>query len=441
MADYFVSSGGSNTAPYDTWAKAATALQTALTAATAAGDRIALDAAGVPAGDAEVAGNTTWTFGGNVALIVSTNSGTSTITPTTMGETAWVGNSTTNKNITLAGAFRVKIYGLTIRGLAYNCTINSSDGGHFSLESCKLWGSATGATPAFFFGNAANSYTKTKSCEIKSARTTSAAFTATHGGYVEHFGLTVTYAASVSAAWIQPSTAQVVRFYGCDLSSIGSGTTLVGDNITNATEYWFIQCKLPTSAVILATQTITNKASAKAYVLDSDSGDVHVRLGYHDAFGSCVTDTGIYFTAGAAAQSWKIVTTANCSYYTPFVSPFIVLPNSDVATSIQPYCEIARDGSATAYQDDEVWIEVSRKGTANVPLSTFTNDSMALAGTAADQAAGAGTGSWTGLSGTAWSGKIQAPAAFTPSEVGALTARFVVGEPSITVYCDPQIRT
>jgi hypothetical protein len=48
MADYFVASGGTNTAPYDTWEKAATSLQTALTAATTNGDRVIIQYNGVP---------------------------------------------------------------------------------------------------------------------------------------------------------------------------------------------------------------------------------------------------------------------------------------------------------------------------------------------------------------------------------------------------------
>ena len=65
---------------------------------------------------------------------------------------------------------------------------------------------------------------------------------------------------------------------------------------------------------------------------------------------------------------------------------------------------------------------------------------MAILGTPANLDAGAGLGSWTGEGGTAWSGKADA-GSITPAESGAIRGRWVVGEPSITVYVDPQIRT
>jgi hypothetical protein len=190
---------------------------------------------------------------------------------------------------------------------------------------------------------------------------------------------------------------------------------------------------------MLATQTHLNRSSAECYVFDCASGDTHGLFGYANTMGSVVSDTGIFFTSGAAAQSWKIVTTANCSFYTPFETPWFGYYNT-VTTSITPYVEILRDGSTTAYQDDEVWLDVMAKTTSGSTQSSLTTDRMTLLGTPANHAAGAGLGSWTGESGTAWSGKLVM-ASLTPAEAGHIQARIVVGEPSVTVYVDPQIRT
>ena len=51
MATYFISNGGSNTSPYDTWAKAATTIQTALTAASTDGDIVVLQYNNIPTTD------------------------------------------------------------------------------------------------------------------------------------------------------------------------------------------------------------------------------------------------------------------------------------------------------------------------------------------------------------------------------------------------------
>ena len=191
---------------------------------------------------------------------------------------------------------------------------------------------------------------------------------------------------------------------------------------------------------MLATQTNLNRSSAEVYVFDCASGDTHGLFGYANAMGSVVSDTGIYFTAGAAAQSWKIVTTANCSFYTPFETPWFGYYNTGTS-AITPYVEILRDGSATAYQDDEVWMDIAAKVTTTSTLATLYSDRMMLLGTAANQDAGAGLGSWTGEGGTAWSGKLALGSSITPAENGHIQARIVVGEPASTVYADPQGRT
>jgi len=191
---------------------------------------------------------------------------------------------------------------------------------------------------------------------------------------------------------------------------------------------------------MLATQTHLNFSSAEVFVLDCSSGDTHGLFGYQNALGSVVSDTSIFFTAGAAAQSWKIQTTANCSYYTPFTTPWISYYNTTL-TAITPYAEFLRDLSATAYKDDEVWCEVLAKVTNASTQGTPYSDRMTLLGTPANQAAGAGLGSWTGEDSlVAWSGKLGLNATITPAEVGPISMRFVVGKPSSTVYADPQIR-
>ena len=115
-------------------------------------------------------------------------------------------------------------------------------------------------------------------------------------------------------------------------------------------------------------------------------------------------------------------------------------PQSIGTSAIQPYLEILRDGSTTAYTDAEVWADFSVQNNTGFTLSSIVNDRAAplAAGTAQDN--GVGLSGWTGESGTAWSGKLVSPSV-TPAEVGDLRARVCVGAPSLTVYVDPRIRT
>jgi hypothetical protein len=446
MADYFYAAGGSNTAPYDTWAKAATSFATALAAASSPGDRVIVQYDGIAAGDQEVAVDTTWTVAANnVAIICSTNSGTATITPTPMGTGAWFGGSGSNRAVILAAPDRrVYTYGLTLRvsgGTSDSMNLGQGDGSHWVHENIYAWqGNSNAASniiigatdqqiycklinPTFRFGNAGQRF-------IASAKT-------------EIFGGSISSAGTVPTTFVTNGTVDpggaTVFFEGADLSYLGSNS-IVGDATTIAGIVWLSRCKLGSGFSLLATQTNLNRSSAEVYAFDCSSGDTHGLFGYANVMGSIVSDTGIYFTSGDAAQSWKIVTTANCSYYTPFETPWIDVYNSTLS-AMTPYFEILRDGSATAYQDDEVWAEFYAKVTSGFTISSRFADAMALAGVPANQAAGAGLGSWTGESGTAWSGKCDSGSAFTPAEVGDISGRIVVGEPSITVYLDPQIRT
>lgn len=437
MANIFVSSTGSNTSPYETWAKATTDFATAL-AATTTGGNIVVDVTNPPA---DIGATTTWTFVADCNVIASTNSGTSTITPTPMGTSAWLGNGSTSYGITLAGAFQVYIYGITFRiagASSVSLSINNTNGGHFELENCYLWQGTTHASAAVFLGSGSSNvrtYTKLKNSTIR--------FGAAQGiglaGKVEIEGGGISSAGSQASTLFRSGNSQNSDYliFGFDASYCV--VALVASMTTCASTYKFIQCKIPASVAILATQAAGDKSGGSAWVLDCSNGDTHGLFGYYDAFGSVVSDSSIYFTTGNAAQSWKIITTANCTFTTPFVTPWIQLYNTGTS-AITPYFEILRDGSSTAYQNDEVWGEFSAKITSGSTLASLSSDRMAIAGSPANQDAGAGLGSWTGEGGTAWSGKIDSGSSLTPAEVGHLRGRVVVGEPGITVYIDPQVR-
>jgi hypothetical protein len=239
------------------------------------------------------------------------------------------------------------------------------------------------------------------------------------------------------------NTSGQIMCEGVDFSALT--TTLVGSHGSVSRTCYFANCKFGSGMTVLATQTPTNKGSARVFVFDCSSGDEHYKLEYHDAFGSLTTDVAVYANDGAQYDgtnrcSWKIVTTANCSYYTPFVSPWIDVYNDDIATAITPYLEALRDNSTTALNDDEVWGEWAYKGTASSTKTTMVNDRKALEAAAANQDAGVGTSGWTGGTSSDWSGKLEAPASFTPAEKGHIRARMCVGLPSATVYVDPQVR-
>lgn len=448
MADYFVAEGGSNTAPYDTWAKAATSLQTALTAATGDNDRVIIQYDGVPTpDDAEVGADTTYTFGGNIALIASTNSGTSTVTPTAMGAANWIGNSTTNRSITLAGAFRVHVYGVTFRTAGTtsdSILLGSTNDSHYEFDSCYFWSGNTGTAARIRLGTGTstnNIYTRAVNCTFRVGGTNQPIRLGSGRIVLENCTLSSAGSAPTTLFELDYPGPETV-FIGCDFSHAGTAN-LAASATDGAKTVVFQNCKLGSGYVALAAQSPANKGSGVVWIFDCAAGDEHYHLQYHDAFGSLTTDTAIYANDGAQYDgtnycSWKIVTTANCSFYTPFVSPWFDVYHSGTS-AVTPSIEILRDGSATAYQNDEVWGEWAYKGTTGSTQTTLVNDRKALTAAAANQDAGVGTSGWTGENATAWSGKL-AGASITPAEIGHIRGRVLVGEPSITVYVDPQTR-
>ena len=105
-----------------------------------------------------------------------------------------------------------------------------------------------------------------------------------------------------------------------------------------------------------------------------------------------------------------------------------------VTTAITPYVEVLRDGSATAFQNDDFAADVIYPG-------GLATDAMAVLGAPSNQDTSSKTESdWTGDSGTAWCGKLDSGAAITPTSVGAMRLRVRAMVPSETLYVDPQIR-
>lgn len=449
MATYFVAAGGSNTAPYDTWAKAATSLQTALTAASTAGDRIIIQYNGVPSTDAEVAVDTTYTAAADVTIISASNDGGSAFTPTAMGEGNWIGHSSLNRGITIAGGFVISLVGVTIRvagGSPENLAVGGADNQVLVFKNGRIDIVNTSATLSFRIGLSGTTGVNSSSVfENSIFRFGNAAQGIEIGGSADFVDITLDAAGSAPAVLFKAAGTEnggLVRLHGCNLSTITGD--LVGNMTGGSRSFRFYACKLGAGVVPLGTQTVTNQSTVEVELLDCSSGDEHYHHAYYNALGSMVVDTGIYANDGAKYDgtngcSWKIITSSLVSRANPFVTPWMSKHHAGTSAII-PRIEILRNGSATAYTDDEVWGQWSVKATAGASLASLYSDRVAVGGTGTAQPTGVGLAGWTGEGGTAWSGKLEPLSAITPAEIGDIAARICVGEPSMTVYADPTIR-
>lgn len=444
MATYYCWSGGSNTAPYDTWAKARNTFALAISSANADGDVILV------ADDhtEELSAATTYTFLNNVAVIcVNRASGN----VSEMGSSAWIGNSTANRLITLAGAFKVFMYGLTFRtagSTAAAVTIANTDNSHFELDKVYFFTGNTSVNSHLQLGPSttnANAYVKLKDCTVRFGNTAQSIAVRANiditGLYIDSGG------SEPSSVLINNSSSpggSQAFVSGSDISHAGAGS-IVGASTSIGIRVYITDSKLGASFTALASQTPSNKGAATVQLNNCSAGDEHYHFGYYDAFGEITCVESPYCNDGAKYDgtnpvSWRIITSSNASFYTPFVTPWIEKYHAG-SSAITPFVEILNNASTAALQDNQVWAEFGYQGTSGSTQASFVSDSMALLGTPANQDAGVGLAGWTGESGTAWSGKLVSPSAITPAEIGTLKARICVGAASTTVFVDPTIRT
>jgi hypothetical protein len=381
---YYVDSNAAGDNTGADWTNAFTAFESARAAASTAGDFIY-----VAHNHSESLGaDATYTFLADVRVICR-NSGTDAL-----ATGAVIGAQAANYAIALNGAFDVYVYGITFRtgtnvSSSRNITIGNTDGSHFEMESCRFETLQSNSSISQIIlahsGSTANSYCKLVSCVIDQRH---ALHTIAIAGYVE--------------------------MYQCSQGASNAAATVLFKALANGNG-----SKL---------QLRQRRHALRA-------------LFHGDPFGDTKVSDTIYADDGAQYDgtnrcSWVITTRENnCSYFTPYVSPWIDRYHSGTS-AISLSLECLRDGNTTVYDNDEVWGEFSFQGNTGSTQADFANDRMALLGTPAAQTAS--TIAWTG--GTT-PGKFKLESgSITPAEIGHLRARVVVGEPNITVYVDPKIR-
>lgn len=236
---------------------------------------------------------------------------------------------------------------------------------------------------------------------------------------------------------IDPGVGPDIEIVDSDMTGVTVTNLVSAPASSGMANVRFIQCKLPSGYVALTTTAVVQ--GTEVSILDCASGDTHGLIEYHNALGNIVTESTIKFTGGAASQSWKITTTAYASFTSPFCTPWVNWYNTGTS-AITPRIEVVRTGSATALNNDDLWIEVDAKVTSGSTQATRTTDRRGLLAANAAQDTGAGT--WDGSPGTPWYGKLEV-ASLTPAENGHIRGRVCVGLASVagTVYADPQIRT
>lgn len=387
----------------------------------------------------------TWTLPTTPGLRIICADSTASAPPTGTATTA-VESVGASSNSFIVNGFAY-IYGIKLNGGTNNsaqCVVslaNAATPHGIYAEACQFVLNTTNTSGAINIGSAASA--TADDVEVRLAGCTVSCNSSSHTvrlqtGRIRAQGLTLAGTAPTTLFTSVASTYADARVECSDLSGV-TWTNLYSVSGGTSGRLHVDRCKLP-SGFVATTGAFPSAGGVELLITDSRSGDTHGTFQHHNALGSTITESGIYLTSGPSAYSWKIVTTSAANYATPYVAPILSVYHSGTS-AITPYVEILRDGSTTAYQTDEVWTEVCAKVTASSTRATMATGRMALLGSAANITTGAGLGSWTGEGGTAWSGKLDGAGSVTPAEAGMLSMYVVVGEPGITVYVDPVIRT
>lgn len=439
MANLYVKASGSNTAPYDTWAKAATTLKTA-TDAAAASDTIYMD----NAMNDVITVDTTYTLAAGVTLI--STSDTTNAPPTTYATGAKVSSTTVGVDINFQNTSggKIAVYGLELAAATGTSVANvrisaTTDGSSSRYVDCtfKLAGTAASSRIDMLNTSLQRTHLELIGCTLLFGSTSQSINLNQPAKFIN---CTIAPTGSVPTTLFGLQNVCVSQFEGCDLSTCSG--TLFGTAIDKA---WatLTNCSLHASATIFSSGN-TDETYLEAYLYNCNAGDTHYAFAHYNGLGSTTISTSIYANDGAQYDgtnrlSWVVAGSANASYHYPYISPWIDVYHSATA-AITPYLEVVRSGSSTAYTDAEIWSEWSYQGNSGSSKAAFVNDRQALLGSAANQTSSSKTGSdWTGENATSWFGKLSPTATITPQEIGYIRARVAVAG-NHTVYVDPQIR-
>ncbi len=433
MAIRHINDDGSNTSPYETWAKAATTTATAVTG-SAAGDefRIGADHA------ENTAGNVTYTFPGtqsNPNKFVSM-----TVDTTTYNKADNIQVDTgANNNMNINGS--VQFYGVSFK-IGDDSSWISSSNNFLYWEDCLLefargdsvltMGATAGRTSVVFKNT---DITFSVSGSVRGFAITASSFRWDGGR------LLVTGPSFPTALFNGGTRMAVINVSGVDMAQLESAIVDISD-----TKPYIIQlhhCLLH-SSVSLTTGTIIERSSRVLMSgCDDTTGNNLFRLEYEDFWGSTFDDAATFRTTGGAkdpdgnAISWQMVSASRAVEFTdPTKSPPIV--KWVKTTGSKTFTVNCLWDSAVDIQDDEVWLEIEYLSASADTDSDLASDRMAdIQATPADQTTNAVA--WTISPSMTNANEFEVAVTVTVNRVGPVIAHVCLAKPSTTIFADPKL--
>lgn len=443
MADIYVNDGGSNTSPYDTWAKAATLLATAL-GVDAAGDSVYVDSTHIET----TSGSVTWPMAGTAAnpvRVVSANAGSGAPPNTSATGASIETTGTTTTSFTGSGYLQGIDFSIGSSNLAFTVSMGSGAATSQTFEDVSFTCPATSSAQGFTLGAEG---TFAASCirwlnvdwdpgrDNHVIRLRNADFE-WNGGVVGGTPL-----AGPIFSFGATGRGGVARVSGVNFSACTTGV-IFSAVASGVGSYTMSGCKVPASW----SGDVYNgdpPPGFRAQMINCDGGDTNYRLWVKENSGSIRDETTIVRTGGASdgttPLSWKMATNANANYLNVLTSPPIAIWNDTTGSSKTATIEIITDN--VTLTNAEAYVTLEYLGTSGFPLTLFASDDVAgdnsgnILATPASQASSSETWTTTGLTTPV---KQKLSVTFTPQEKGFLYAVVHLVKASTTVYVDPVI--
>lgn len=434
MADIFLNSvDGSDANSGADWTAEKLTLATGIAGIDAAGDRVLINSS-----HAESATAVSYTCPGTATnpcqLLSVTPTGTTGISALTAGAT-FTGTST---GLTFNGSFYA--YGLSLVASTGNIVsaVNSGDVQHW--DTCTFNVSGASGSARMIFGTTASaggSVSVLTNCTFQ---------TGNSGQRISYSGDVRINGGAWSASGTDPASifipyggaggarGQSLVVQGLDLTNIPTTTNLMGQGQAGANAL-FRDILLPASWTGVPIGTSDIEEGMRVEVWHYKVGSSWVRFWVRDTRCDLTPETTIVRSGGGAdaegSYSVKMVTTSACAYPTAVArSMTFVVPNTTTGSNVTLTAQIIRD-SATALDDDEVWLEVEE------PDGTITTDAAAsVIATPAAQTSSGATWTTTGMTNP---NEQELAVTVNPSVAGPLLVTVHCAKPSTTLYICPKV--
>lgn len=435
MASTHLNTTGSVTSPFETWAKANTA---PTVTGLSAGDYLLVDSA-----YNTVQAGISLTFPGTPSSPNIVHSGTP---GATSGETAYVAGALFASSTTTAtfnGSYKAR--GITFQAQSassHDLNIGTASGNCVTLDDCKIRHTGAGGSSTITMGSLGSGtggYINIRNSTIKFASTGQ---TLALNQKVDIDGLTVESGSSNPTNFITVDTgghAANIDIRGLDLTNFTSWS----GNIFAASTYGGNKVKLRDVTFPAAgSPNLTGalKAGDHIEMWNYGSGSTSYKFWIEDYCYTAKDNTSIYVTGSSVsgqALSYKVDTSANCSVANVGRLYLGRVALNQTSGSYTEKVLIARDGSATAFLDSELYTECEYLGTSGKPMGVNVNDACDLLTqiNSGGTAQASDSTPWTGLGGTNVTQKLDV--VLNPKFGAYVDVYVCFVKASITAYVHP----